>query len=243
MSKAQSQTDSSTVLPDDLGIVYLGSIKALACYSWRPETSPSVFSQRTKENSANFAAMPSTTYALPAAAIPSRHHHHSSEHIHMPNHSRSPPSLSSLHTPRSHRASDPAPNGSANMHHHEHGHALEHNHAQFRPNSNHSSKSRSNAPPALANGHWKTDSTAGGKPLITPSHASFDAAGTYQAPTPSDPQHDRIIERSRFTNFLLPYTSKWPLLHAIVAEKDSRRIFYFMSYVSPRPCRRAIIFG
>jgi zinc transporter 5/7 len=30
---------------------------------------------------------------------------------------------------------------------------------------------------------------------------------------------------------LLPYTSRWPLLHAIMTEKDSRRILYFMSYV------------
>lgn len=33
---------------------------------------------------------------------------------------------------------------------------------------------------------------------------------------------------STFTALLLPYTSKWPLIHAIMTEKDSRRIFYFM---------------
>jgi zinc transporter 5/7 len=27
---------------------------------------------------------------------------------------------------------------------------------------------------------------------------------------------------------LLPYTARFPLIHAIVTEKDSRRIFYFM---------------
>lgn len=177
--------------------------------------------------------MASATYSLPAAAIPS-HHHHSSEHL--PNHSRSPPSLSSLHGPRSHRASDPVPNGGLNMQHHDHGHAHGHDHGhghtQFRANANQTAMSRSNGPTPLANGHWRTGSTAGGKPLITPTHASFDAAGAYQAPAPSDPQHDHHVERSRFTNLLLPFTSEWPLLHTILVEKDSRRIFYFMSYVA-----------
>ncbi|KAI0438759.1 cation efflux protein [Xylaria telfairii] len=33
---------------------------------------------------------------------------------------------------------------------------------------------------------------------------------------------------SRLTGLLLLYTSKWPLVHAIMTDKDSRRIFYFM---------------
>ena len=33
---------------------------------------------------------------------------------------------------------------------------------------------------------------------------------------------------SKFTNFLLPRVLGWPLLHTILVEKDSRRIFYFM---------------
>lgn len=33
---------------------------------------------------------------------------------------------------------------------------------------------------------------------------------------------------SRFSRFILESTHKWPLLHSILAEKDSRRIFYFM---------------
>ncbi|KAK1771554.1 cation efflux family-domain-containing protein [Phialemonium atrogriseum] len=166
-----------------------------------------------------------STYSLPAAAIPS-HHHHSSDHIH--SHSRSQASLGSLHGSRSRKTSEPASNGSANMLH-DHSHSCEHNHSQYRANSNHPLVTRPNLPPPLANGHWKTDSTAGGKPLITPSNASFDAAGAYQPPPASDPQRDRSLERSRFTSLLLPYTSRWPLLHAIVAEKDSRRIFYFMT--------------
>ncbi|KAK7218789.1 hypothetical protein V2G26_006792 [Clonostachys chloroleuca] len=35
-------------------------------------------------------------------------------------------------------------------------------------------------------------------------------------------------ERSLFTKLILPHTARFSLLHAIVSEKDSRRIFYFM---------------
>lgn len=37
---------------------------------------------------------------------------------------------------------------------------------------------------------------------------------------------------SRFSEMLLRSCQHWPLLHSILAEKDSRRIFYFMRYVS-----------
>ncbi|KFA78072.1 hypothetical protein S40288_05434 [Stachybotrys chartarum IBT 40288] len=40
--------------------------------------------------------------------------------------------------------------------------------------------------------------------------------------------HDHATDRSLFTRMLLPYMARIPLLHAIVAEKDSRRIFYFL---------------
>lgn len=42
---------------------------------------------------------------------------------------------------------------------------------------------------------------------------------------------DGKVERSLFTRTLLPYTARFPILHAILVEKDSRRIFYFMTYV------------
>ncbi|KAG6366623.1 hypothetical protein INS49_000801 [Diaporthe citri] len=89
---------------------------------------------------------------------------------------------------------------------------------------------RQNVPPPLvpSNG-WKTTSTSTGKHLITPITAGFSAQ--YEAPEAqgTEPPHDHSAERSKFTNMLLPYTSKWPILHAIMTEKDSRRIFYFMS--------------
>lgn len=66
---------------------------------------------------------------------------------------------------------------------------------------------------------------------MTPTNASF--AGHYKAPVAktTTPAHDPSAERSRFTNFMLPHTAKWPMLHTIMTEKDSRRIFYFMRCV------------
>ena len=37
-----------------------------------------------------------------------------------------------------------------------------------------------------------------------------------------------IAGASRFTNYVLHWVQDWPLLHTILIEKDSRRIFYFM---------------
>ncbi|KAI1004352.1 hypothetical protein K3495_g3856 [Podosphaera aphanis] len=42
-------------------------------------------------------------------------------------------------------------------------------------------------------------------------------------------QTNHVESRSKFTNRLLPMALKWPLIRAILMEKDSRRIFYFMS--------------
>ncbi|RKF60811.1 putative zinc transporter cis4 [Erysiphe neolycopersici] len=39
----------------------------------------------------------------------------------------------------------------------------------------------------------------------------------------------QIESRSRITNRLLQISLRWPFFHAILSEKDSRRIFYFMS--------------
>lgn len=47
-----------------------------------------------------------------------------------------------------------------------------------------------------------------------------------------NPNPNTNKERSMVTRMLLPYTAKFPILHAIMTEKDSRRIFYFMAYVT-----------
>lgn len=43
----------------------------------------------------------------------------------------------------------------------------------------------------------------------------------------------RELKSSKLTNFLLGLFRNWPLVHGILAEKDSRRIFYFMRCVQP----------
>lgn len=44
--------------------------------------------------------------------------------------------------------------------------------------------------------------------------------------------HHHHTTHSRFTGILLRKTQKWPLLNNILADKDSRRIFYFMRYTA-----------
>lgn len=87
-------------------------------------------------------------------------------------------------------------------------------------------------PPVLTGNGFTTTATAAGKMLVTPKNASFSES--YKAPEAKLPKsiHDHSAERSRFTNLLLPYTAKWPLLHTVMTEKDSRRIFYFMRLAS-----------
>lgn len=115
------------------------------------------------------------------------------------------------------------------------------------------------APPALNTMEgWTQEKTAGGKNIVTPGlnsaqflysppdhhHHGHDNHGhshsnshdhdhnhgqSYAHPQMHD--HENDTNRSWFTRMILPYTSRFPILHAIVIEKDSRRIFYFMAYV------------
>jgi len=191
-----------------------------------------------------------STYALPASTIHrhgsdhgcSHSHSHTPGHGHSHSHSHSP-SLNTV-SPSLSRKDGRSVGG----HSHNRSQATELNFKQHRANSNVpmpldlSSKSR-----LSHGGHWRTDSTPGGKPLMTPTDASFDAAGIYQPPVQTEQHshshshhdhhdhHDHSPERSRFTKALLTLTARWPLIHAVVVERDSRRIFYFMSYVPRFP--------
>lgn len=49
---------------------------------------------------------------------------------------------------------------------------------------------------------------------------------------PTKSQADENARMSRFSDLLFRNTRGWPLLQSILAEKDSRRIFYFMWWVS-----------
>jgi solute carrier family 30 (zinc transporter), member 5/7 len=72
---------------------------------------------------------------------------------------------------------------------------------------------------------------------MTPTGATFAAA--YMPPDLSAHKHDHSHDhshdhdhggkRSFLTKFLLQYTSNQAIFHAILSDKDSRRIFYFMS--------------
>lgn len=54
----------------------------------------------------------------------------------------------------------------------------------------------------------------------------------HHQPTKLDiPEHAKM---SRLSEFVIQHIPHWPLLHSILAEKDSRRIFYFMWYVKSR---------
>lgn len=150
------------------------------------------------------------------------------------------------HPTHSHSGSGSGSGSGSHSHNHSHSHSHDHEHDESRLHShslsNHSNhranlnQPRHNLPPLSPSAGWST-SSAGGRPLITPTNPTF--AGIYEAPQAQaqaqapapDAVHDHSAERSGFTKMLLPYTSKWPLLHAVMTEKDSRRIFYFMRCV------------
>ncbi|KAL2166179.1 hypothetical protein VTG60DRAFT_3162 [Thermothelomyces hinnuleus] len=180
-----------------------------------------------------------SSYALPASALPLHQHHHGSDnnpsHSHSSNGHSHTTSLTSLSPSRSRR--ETRPNGT-----HSHGRSHHHggcdNPSQFRTNSNVPMPISIPPPTGSSGGQWKIESTPGGKALLSPSAASFDAAGVYEPPVgarsrshshSSHHAHDHPGPRSKFTTLLLQYTPRWPLLHAVVSIKDSRRIFYFMS--------------
>ncbi|KAK4103409.1 hypothetical protein N658DRAFT_547595 [Parathielavia hyrcaniae] len=188
----------------------------------------------------------SASYALPASALHQHHHgpdtacSHAHSHSHSQHSHSHTSSLNSLSPSRSRKVS--LSNGA---HSHARSHQHDSNHAPLRANL------RAPVPisvPPLSDPstQWKVESTPGGKSLLSPTTASFDAAGVYEPPVASRPRshshshhhhhhlhqhqhHEHPAPRSRFTGLLLQYTPAWPLLHAVVVDKDSRRIFYFMT--------------
>ncbi|AEO55015.1 hypothetical protein MYCTH_2073485 [Thermothelomyces thermophilus ATCC 42464] len=180
-----------------------------------------------------------SSYALPASAL--HQHHHGSDnnlsHSHSSNGHSHTTSLTSLSPSRSRRETRPSGTHSHGRSHH-HGGGGGDNPSQFRTNSNVPMPISIPPPTGSSGGQWKIESTPGGKALVSPSAASFDAAGVYEPPVGALPRshshsshhaHDHSGPRSKFTALLLQYTPRWPLLHAVVSIEDSRRIFYFMS--------------
>lgn len=83
---------------------------------------------------------------------------------------------------------------------------------------------------------WTLEKTASGKSVIAPGFETESAPYAPPKITQKQEMIDRSVERSWFTNALLPFAARFPLIHAIMLEKDSRRIFYFMTYVVTCPC-------
>ena len=168
------------------------------------------------------------------------HSHHG--HVHSHSHSPSRQPQYSANTPRTLRQEKS--NGSLHAHSHSEPH---HEHARSHSPSHRHEREPSPlrylpTPPysnGLAPGPFENQT-------YEPSPA-LSQVGSYEPPLkavnvlPHDhdhnyDHHDRshaphaksVEPRSRFTSFMLPFVLRWPLLHTIISDKDSRRIFYFM---------------
>ncbi|KAI2621352.1 cation efflux family-domain-containing protein [Xylaria nigripes] len=183
-------------------------------------------------------------YALPQA--PLSPHHHSSQHDsidHLHSHTRSAPSFGNSR-PRSNQAK------AASIRSHDHSHSHEHSdedtiaHAQknlvqhlansfiplqWRENPSYHRRRHQDELPGLFDNkdqvasHNHTPSYDGAH-HHDHNHSHHDCLDHHHYVPP----HDHSRDFSRLTGLLLPYTSRWPLVHAIMTDKDSRRIFYFM---------------
>jgi zinc transporter 5/7 len=181
----------------------------------------------------------SSSYALPASAMTHGHNH---GHGHLHSHSHSPGRQYSANTPRSLKSE--RSNGNLHSHsvsdsyvepEHPHSHHHNHNHSHQRgrsPSSYLPTPPNSNGLPPIAAFEKQTYQSYEASPALS-------RASLYEPPLNHVPHghshhghthnHTPLAEpRSRFTNFLLPFILRWSLLHTILAEKDSRRIFYFM---------------
>jgi zinc transporter 5/7 len=171
-----------------------------------------------------------SSYALPASAITHGHNH---GHGHLHSHSHSPARQYSANSPRSlkpersngslhaHSLSEShADHGHTHSHHHNHSHVREHSPAPYLP-----TPPNTNVLPHVATFEKQTYELSPAPSEVTPyeppSHHSHHGY-LHEHTSPVEP-------RSSFTNFLLPVVLRWPLLHTIMVQKDSRRIFYFMT--------------
>lgn len=182
-----------------------------------------------------------STYALPASAMTHSHSNHG--HIHSHSHSPGRP-----YPPRATRQE--RSNGSLHSHSQSDVHLhRNHNHTHNNDHDHSHSHSRSREPSPAPFRPTPLNST-GLPPIakfekqITESTPPQSSLGSYEPPLndvnviPHDHEHHddhlhphaALMEpRSRFTNMILPLVLRWPIIHTIMAEKDSRRIFYFMT--------------
>ncbi|KAI1800376.1 cation efflux protein [Daldinia bambusicola] len=198
-----------------------------------------------------------SSYALPQPPLP-HNHGHSHSHSRTHSHSHSPSSFGHSRSARSLQGYPQGQGLKPDFNHshsHDHDHVHDHNHdhdhdhshdhldldtrvqaqqnlTQYRANSFVPLQRRENRPSPLR----QTGDEFGGEFSSSEKNNIIDAPKTpsYRAPTATvihDHSHDggHGGGYSKFTALLLPFTSRWPLIHAIMTEKDSRRIFYFMA--------------
>jgi solute carrier family 30 (zinc transporter), member 5/7 len=185
-----------------------------------------------------------SSYALPASAMTHSHHGHAHSHSHSParpsantpRSMRQELSTSSLHT---HSVSD------SNLGHiHEQSYIVREHSPLRNPYSpdkhlhdqthNHGPKRKPSLSLHMPSPHFKLVDS--GSPDVSDPYGMTDDfpidPPKYQPPV-NEHHHSHattasVAPKSQFTNFILPLVVRWPLMHTIMADRDSRRIFYFM---------------
>lgn len=188
-----------------------------------------------------------SSYALPASAMTHSHH----GHVHSQSHSPGRPSANTPKAMRQERSNGSLHAYSASEsnlgHIHEHHHSHEHVRERSPLRISHSSDDHVHETPH----HHVPERASSPSPYEVSAYEAIDI----QSPTLDDPfgMTDDIpidppsyqppvnghhhahtttasaTSRSQFSNFILPFVLRWPLIHTILVDKDSRRIFYFMS--------------
>ena len=88
--------------------------------------------------------------------------------------------------------------------------------------------------------------------LVSYVAVAYDTNTVFKRPRRQSHGHEKALKftardagyghtkQSWFTRSLLKRTQRWPLLHSILTERDSRRIFYFMRYESFLSCGKQL---
>ena len=126
-------------------------------------------------------------------------------------------------------------NGSLHAHSHLHSHPASHNHNHILENHRHY-QSDAHVPrqPYPSNGSF-TSSEGNLLPMRNTSTTAYPEGSDYGIPAvgktiiPARSHSHTEMGHSRVTQVLLEWAQRYPLLHNILVEKDSRRIFYFMT--------------
>jgi zinc transporter 5/7 len=202
-----------------------------------------------------------STYALPVSAMPHSHGHgHVHSHSHTPSFSPSKLGAGGQKAANGSRAlRQERSNGS--LHSHAHSESLfnygnnqerAQNFEQFRTNTDLPTQIQTNNlvpggvyaeqhPYELSPTYSQSNGYEAGQAVASQphhDHADHDHSHhdhAHHDRTSHSHSHGAVEKRSRFTSTVLQYTERWTLLHSILKEKDSRRIFYFMTCVPHFP--------